>query len=423
MPVESHKSSISGYLTVIEDEQVSSTFTDVELYAKSGHSILLRAKRYGQWWMLKGLSESVADVNVYNQMLKKEFDILIRMQHPGIVHTGEMVSLDGEFAGSYIVMEWLDGEDWRRWVKKPHSLQEKLNVARQLFDAVAYIHSCGIVHRDLKPENIIITHNGNYLRIIDFGLADSEFFSILKQPAGTEGYMSPEQQTQSVADVRNDIFSLGTLLEQMNLGRKYRPIIRKCKGPIEKRYSNIALLRQAFDSADRSIRWPWLVAILLLIAAAGGAYFLLKEPEETVKPSEPPALNAPSEPPVPASSLESPAPAPSESPAPAPSENPAPSAAALPYDFDALQAAIKAGVDTIDAEAVKINVQLDTLSRREYLVGYENPRGAFKDFYYHKSTAFNLSEEGYDQLYFILERYCNNYYDVLRERLKNIKTD
>lgn len=407
-------------------------FTDVELYAKSGHSILLRAKRYGQWWMLKGLAENVADVNVYNQMLKKEFDILIRMQHPGIAHTGEMVSLDGEFAGSYIVMEWIDGDDWSRWVKKPQSLQEKLNVARQLFDAVAYIHSCGIVHRDLKPENIIITHNGNYLRIIDFGLADSEFFSILKQPAGTEGYMSPEQQTQPVADVRNDIFSLVTLLEQMNLGRKYRPIILKCKGPIDKRYSNIALLRQAFDSADLSSRGAWLVAILLLIAAAGGAYFLLKEPPEAVKPSEPSALNAPSEPSVPASSLESPAPAPSENPAPVPPvENPAPSPAAVSFDadsydwdaYDALQDAVRAGALIIEAEVVKINVQLDTLSRREYLVGYENPREAIKDFYYHKAPAFNLSEEGYDQLYFILDRACKNYYDVLEERLKNIKTD
>ena len=416
MPVESHNSSISGYLTVIEEEQLSATFTDVELYAKSGHSILLRAKRYGRWWMLKGLAESVADVNVYNQMLKKEFDILIRMHHPGIVHAGEMITLGGEFAGSYIVMDWLDGEDWGRWVKKPHSLQEKLNVARQLFDAVAYIHSCGIVHRDLKPENIIITYNGNYLRIIDFGLADSEFFSILKQPAGTEGYMSPEQQTQSVADVRNDIFSLGTLLEQMNLGRKYRPIIRKCKGPIEKRYSNIALLRRDFDSADRGSRVPALVASFLLVALAAGAYFLLKKPAEIVvpPPTELPAQNEPSEPPAPTPSLELSAPAPAHKSAPAPE---------LPYDYNALQAAVRAGVDTIDAEVVKINLQLDTLSRREYLVGYRNPREAFKDFYYHKSTAFNLSEEGYDQLYFILERYCNNCYDVLRERLKNIKTD
>lgn len=421
MPVESHKSSISGYLTVIKEETVSPTFTDVELYAKSGHSILLRAKRHGQWWMLKGLAGSVADVNVYNQMLKKEFDILIRMHHPGIVHAGDLITLGGEFAGSYIVMDWLDGEDWGRWVRKPHSLRERLNVARQLLDAVAYIHSCGIVHRDLKPENIIITHNGNYLRIIDFGLADSEFFSILKQPAGTEGYMSPEQQTQSGADVRNDIFSLGILLEQMNLGRKYRQIIRNSKGPIEKRYSNIALLRRDFDSADRGSRVPALVASFLLIALAAGTYFLLKKPAEIVAPSELPAQNEPSEPPAPSPSpsFESPS---FESPAPAP----APASAgkpALPYDNDALQAAVKAGVDAIDAEVVKINLQLDTLSRREYLIGFRNPRETFKDFYYNKSGAFNLSEEGYDQLYFILERYCNNCYDVWENRLKNIQTD
>lgn len=232
-------SPFSGYISEPEVLQVSDSFTDIELFRKSGHSILLRAKRYGRLWLLKGIAENMGDTGVYCQMLKKEFDILVRMQFPGIVHASEMITLDGDFAGSYIVMEWLDGVDWGQWVKETHSLKVKLDVCRQLLEAVSYIHSQGIVHRDLKPGNIMITHNGSYLKIIDFGLSDAEHFSIFKQPAGTEGYMSPEQQTQSVADVRNDIFSIGTLLEQMNLGHEYRPIIRKCKGSIAKRYPNM----------------------------------------------------------------------------------------------------------------------------------------------------------------------------------------
>lgn len=421
-------SRFSGYISEPEVLQISDSFTDIELFKKSGHSVLLRAKRYGRWWLLKGLPDSEVKVNVYNQMLKKEFDILIRMHHPGIVHAGEMVNLDGEFAGTYIVMDWLDGMDWSQWAKQPHTLQEKLNVCSQLLDAVAYIHSHGIVHRDLKPENIIITHNGNNLRIIDFGLSDSEFFSILKQPGGTEGYMSPEQQTSSVADVRNDIFSIGSLLQLMNLGRKYRPIIRKCKTGIEKRYPNLALLRRAFDSAGRNRRWALYVAMLLLIAAGAGAYFLQQKPAESLEHSAP----APSENPAPVPTIpsENPAPQPSEkyatserqAPAPAVSATASP-AEALPYDFDALQEAVKAGTMRIDAESVKIIAQLDTLSGPEYLVGYDMPKKAFKDFYYRESSVFNLSEEGYDQLYFILDRYCKNFYDVLQKNLKNLNAD
>ena len=56
-----------------------------------------------------------------------------------------------------------------------------------------YIHAKQIVHRDLKPSNIMITHNGNHVKLIDFGLSDNDDFALLKQPAGTPGYISPEQ--------------------------------------------------------------------------------------------------------------------------------------------------------------------------------------------------------------------------------------
>lgn len=420
-------SPFSGYISEPEVLQVSDSFTDIELFRKSGHSILLRAKRYGRWWLLKGIAENMGDTGVYCQMLKKEFDILVRMQFPGIVHASEMITLDGDFAGSYIVMEWLDGVDWGQWVKETHLLKVKLDVCRQLLEAVSYIHSQGIVHRDLKPGNIMITHNGSYLRIIDFGLSDAEHFSIFKQPAGTEGYMSPEQQTQSVADVRNDIFSIGALLEQMNLGREYRPIIRKCKGPIAKRYPNIALLRRDFDSAGRHRWWPLFVAMLLMIVAAAGAYFLLKEPAESLEhsatvPSESPAA-------APAILSENPASLPSEK--TEPSERPAPVVSATPaaaesFDYDAsaaLQEAVTEGVMRIDAECVKINLQLDTLSRSEYLVGYDMPKEAFQNFYYREASAFNLTQEGYDELYNLLDRYCKNFYDILRKKLKNLNPD
>ena len=55
----------------------------------------------------------------------------------------------------------------------------------------------------------MITHNGNHVKLIDFGLSDTDDFAILKQPAGTPSYISPEQIVSQQADIRNDIFSIG----------------------------------------------------------------------------------------------------------------------------------------------------------------------------------------------------------------------
>ena len=78
--------------------------------------------------------------------------------------------------------------------------QEKVSKAEvnrllmELCDAVGYVHSHQIVHRDIKPENILITRDGHHPKLIDFGFADSDAFAMVKEPAGTEGYASPEQK-------------------------------------------------------------------------------------------------------------------------------------------------------------------------------------------------------------------------------------
>lgn len=89
-------------------------------------------------------------------------------------------------------------------------------VAEQLTDALGYMHSKQIVHRDLKPANIMVTHNGRNVKLIDFSLSDSDVFDVLKLPAGTSGYIAPEQLLPGAkADTRADIYSFGKVLEQM----------------------------------------------------------------------------------------------------------------------------------------------------------------------------------------------------------------
>ena len=199
-------SNASGYLND-SFEGIERSFTDVEILSTSEVNVVAKAKRYGRWWLLKGLQKEKAQETAYQQRLRKELDLMMALQHQNIVSAVGLEQVEG--LGECIVMEYVDGMTLREWMAASPELTHKRRIAEELMDAVGYLHSKGIVHRDLKPENILITRNGEHLKLIDFGLADSDSYAILKQPAGTSGYMSPEQKVTAVADVRNDIYSLG----------------------------------------------------------------------------------------------------------------------------------------------------------------------------------------------------------------------
>ena len=252
---EEYDSSASGY---IQDtfEGISHTFTDVEILHTSDANIVAKAKRYGRWWLLKGLRQEVAAEQRYQQMLRKELEIMMQLQHPTIVTAVGLEDVDG--LGTCIVMEYVEGVTLSEWLKEHHRLQTRRSVARELTDAVAYLHSKGIVHRDLKPQNILITANGNNVKVIDFGLADSDSYAVLKQPAGTHGYMAPEQTQAAKPDVRNDIYSLGIILKQMKLGLGFRRIISRCTSPIHQRYQSVNELRRDCENEKRRLHaWLW----------------------------------------------------------------------------------------------------------------------------------------------------------------------
>ncbi|MCI6856996.1 MAG: Kae1-associated serine/threonine protein kinase [Bacteroidales bacterium] len=199
---QDYDSSTSGYL-VDSFEGISSQFTDVTILSTSDVNVVAKAKRYGRWWLLKGLNKKVANQTAYMQRLRKELELLTQLEHPLLVTTIGLEKVDD--IGYCIVMEYVEGTTLKEWLKEEQTRKERRRIAIQLAEAVDYIHSKGIVHRDLKPENIIVTQNGKNVKLIDFGLADTCSYAILKQPAGTPQYMSPEQMQMTVADVRNDI--------------------------------------------------------------------------------------------------------------------------------------------------------------------------------------------------------------------------
>ena len=185
--------------------------------------------------------------------------------------------------GTCIVMEWIDGITLEHWSGKK---TEGEGIFLQLLDAVHYIHAKQIVHRDLKPSNIMITHNGNHVKLIDFGLSDTDDFAILKQPAGTPGYISPEQIVFQQADIRNDIFSIGCILEKILPGKPYTTIIKRCKAPIAQRYANVDELRVDF-MAHRNRHLSGIkriaIAVLACIILLGFiSYPLLHQQEKSI---------------------------------------------------------------------------------------------------------------------------------------------
>jgi len=126
---------------------------------------------------------------------------------------------DNEFF--YLIMEYIDGVTLSQILaaKAPLTIEESLDVAIQIADALEAAHAMDIVHRDIKPDNIMITRNGD-VKVTDFGIAKLSASTMTADGdiMGTFAYMSPEQAKGGRVDARTDIFSLGVVLYQMLTG-------------------------------------------------------------------------------------------------------------------------------------------------------------------------------------------------------------
>ncbi len=140
------------------------------------------------------------------------------LSHPNIV---TIYDAGDEHDLAYIAMEYLEGEDLEKHVKKAKLLPmiKIIDYAADIANALDYAHEKGIVHRDIKPANIMLLKSG-IVKITDFGIARITAISqtqtgIVK---GTPYYMSPEQFSGQKVDGRSDIFSLGTMFFQLLTG-------------------------------------------------------------------------------------------------------------------------------------------------------------------------------------------------------------
>ena len=253
------ETSQSGAITGSLDA-LSSTFSGHEplpTRSRQAGNVLYRARRWGRYYVLKGLAPEHRDDPSCREFLSKEYQIGVQLDHPNIVRVNSLE--EDPRAGLCIVMEYVDGQNLDDWLATKPSAAARKRIFRQILDAIAYCHDRQIWHLDLKPSNILITKDGMTAKIIDFGLSDNSVFAF-RQTGSTRKYAAPEQLEGRQVDHRSDIYALGGLLKRM-FPHRYGRAVRHAQLPDpDKRPQSVASLAKLM----RPRWWLWLLPVVIV---------------------------------------------------------------------------------------------------------------------------------------------------------------
>jgi serine/threonine-protein kinase len=165
---------------------------------------------------------------------EREAKLLASLNHPNIATIYGLEQADGK---RFLAVELVEGETLAQQTERgPLSVEEALEVCRQIAEGLEAAHEKGVIHRDLKPANVKITPEGK-VKILDFGLAkafqgDAPTADASKSPTltdqmtrpgvilGTAAYMSPEQAKGRSVDKRTDIWAFGCILYECLTGMR-----------------------------------------------------------------------------------------------------------------------------------------------------------------------------------------------------------
>src|SRR6202795_1321626 len=183
---------------------------------------------------IKVLPTHLADRSELCERFEREAKTIASLNHPHICVLYDIGQQDGI---EYLVMEYLEGETLsQRLQKGALPVEQVLQYAIEIADALDKAHRKGVTHRDLKPGNIMLTKAG--MKLLDFGLAklkqevapanvqDSQL-PTASDPLTAEGtivgtlqYMAPEQLEGREVDARTDLFAFGVVVYEMATGQR-----------------------------------------------------------------------------------------------------------------------------------------------------------------------------------------------------------
>jgi Tol biopolymer transport system component len=292
---------------------------------------------------VKVLPEALTGDPLRLARFEREAKLLATLSHPNIAAVYGLHETDGV---RFIAMELVPGEDLaERLARGALPVDEAVDVARQIAEALAAAHENGVIHRDLKPANVKRTEDGT-VKVLDFGLAKAfsaeapegdpalspTLTSTYTQAGvilGTAAYMSPEQARGRPIDRRTDAWSFGCVLFECLTGRKafegetisdtlasilktepdwsalpaalptsVRRLLRRClEKDVRRRLRHLG--DAALELADpedrleekvartahrRGIPWPWIAAFASLLALAAIVWGLTVRPASAPPP-------------------------------------------------------------------------------------------------------------------------------------------
>ena len=176
---------------------------------------------------LKALPPELSHNTLEMEDIKENFQLVHNLHHPNIASSNNLEK-DNANGNYYLIMECVEGEDLRRWIKSRRrenalNLQAVLPIIRQVADALDYAHEQRIIHRDIKPGNIMIDSAG-HVKVLDFGLAAQIHTSMTRVSmayhgtSGTGPYMAPEQWRGRAQGAPADQYALAVMTYEMLAG-------------------------------------------------------------------------------------------------------------------------------------------------------------------------------------------------------------
>lgn len=185
---------------------------------------------------IKKILHHLTDNDSFVNMFIDEAKLAAQLSHPNITHIYDLGKLNEDY---YIAMEFVEGRNLRAVLTAASNASTRmpvgvvLLVAARLASALDYAHrkrdfdgqQLGLVHRDVSPQNVLLSYEGD-IKLCDFGIVKAVSRTQHTQLGALKGklqYMSPEQARGQSVDARSDLFSLGSLIFEMLVGRRLFP--------------------------------------------------------------------------------------------------------------------------------------------------------------------------------------------------------